>query len=225
MKNHSYSFLSRLALPGLMSLIFLAPAIAGAGTISLTVSLVTTNPLPGSTGNVFDILIINSDPTSYSIGAFAFAVQTNDPTDITLTSADTLVTVPLYIFAGASFDVDTASPLYSLSSGELIGSDLWDASGGAALGSGATLALAEVFYSVSPGATPGHTFTISFDPTFDSLANSSGTELPVNDSNIQTITFGTPATAPEPSAGMLLAAGLIGLACRAFFARRFLLKP
>jgi hypothetical protein len=37
MKTHSCSFLSRLALPGLMSLILLAPAIAGADTFDINV--------------------------------------------------------------------------------------------------------------------------------------------------------------------------------------------
>jgi hypothetical protein len=185
----------------LSAVLICAPAHAGV-MLSIQPSPVVANP--GDTGDVFDVVLTNTTGGSIAVAGFSFEVSVTDP-DITLTSADFSPTLYAYIFAGDSLDQDAAQPLNTTSGQTLDGSDIYDIPGSAVtLTNNTSLALGEVFFSVSPTAALGP-FAVSFnsDPAATSLTDASG-----NSVGIDTFTNGTINIVPEPSALPLTLAAL-----------------
>jgi hypothetical protein len=140
----------------------LVMALALGGSLPVQATLIidggTTTANAGSTGNVFDITLINSGPGSITLGAFSleFSVAGGN---VTFTSATTATLQP-YVFAGHSLfgpDISASSPGTTFDA-----SDLYDIPlAGATIAAGATAGLAHVFFDVLAGA-PAGPLTISF---------------------------------------------------------------
>lgn len=164
----------------------------------------------GAVGDAFDIVLTNSGPGSITIGGFSFEVSVTDP-DITLTGADFSPALLPYIFAGHSLDQDLSVPLNFTSGATLDANDSYDIIGsGFTLGANQEISLGEIFFNISPTATPG-SFAISFTGGSDAnnLSDQNGNTLTVS-----TLSNGTIDITPEPSSFLLMLAG------GAFLARR-----
>jgi PEP-CTERM motif len=181
----------------------LAGTALGGAVAAYTIQQVGSNPGIGSSNNVFDVLLTVSGG-SLALDSFSFEVDLTDP-DITFTNADTNTTLAPYVFAGNSFDVDFSLPLANISNGgqTLDGSDLTDTFTDISLMPG-TYGLGEVFYSISPSATPGP-FTVTFgNVNFESISDAEGDTITPS-----TTSQGFQAGSPEPSTAVF---GILGLA-------------
>jgi len=200
---------------------------AALADIVLSIQPITTNPAPGDTGDMFDVLLSNTGSSEVDIAAFVFGVTTTD-TDITFTEADTSASAAPYIFAGNSFDdaflggmVSIPAPvgLPALPSQDLVGSDLGDNPGSfTAVGAGATTDLGRVLFNVAPNATM-QTFTVSFIETlfpnppggyaYNNLSDENGNAINVD--SLESADFNMGSSAPEPASLLLLPIGLASL--------------
>lgn len=183
---------------------------AHATTFSIQPSAVTA-PL-GSSG-AFDVLLTNNGPGSITVGIFAFEVSAAD-TDVNLTGADFSTGAFTYVFAGHSFDQDNSLTLNLTSGQTLDASDSYDISGsGVTLGSGQSLALGEVFYTVSPTAAIGPVM-VSFTGTPSVSDGNNLSDPSFNAIAVDTFASGTITitSTPEPSSIFLTLAGIAALA-------------
>ena len=178
-----------------------------AGTV-LSIQPGTSSANPGGSG-AFNVVLTNTGTSGVSIGGFAFQVSVASP-DITLTGAD-FSSVPTYIFAGHSFDMDFSLPLNTDSGATLDAIDSYDvALSGIILGAGQSLGLGEVFFSVAnPAATGPFPVTFTGSPTIGSnndLGDANG-----NTFAIDSFVNGSIDIVPEPTSLLLMAAGTAGL--------------
>jgi hypothetical protein len=187
---------------------------ARANTI-LSIQPLSVSVAAGSMGDAFDVVLTNSGPASISVASFAFEVSVTD-TDITFTAADFSTGAFSYIFVGDSFDVINAFTLNTNGPGETLdASDLTNDGAGITLISGASLALGEVLFNVSPTAAPG-TFTVSFTgmpivSDANNLSNPAGNAIAIDNFSSGSITIGGGSSVPEPSSLLLSFAGMAAL--------------
>jgi len=177
-----------------------------------------TTASAGSTGNVFDVLLTNTDSSSVDLGGFSFGITTSD-TDISFTGATTSTATP-YVFAGDSFDDINGFTLYtnSLPSQTLEASDFSNSGAGSSIAAGATVGVGRVQFDVASGAAAGSFAVIFEDFPTTSLSDSNGNTLDFT-SEAGTITITDVSTVPEPPTGELLICavgfGILILRCRA----------
>jgi len=186
---------------------------AASATAIFSIEPITLNPSAGSNNDILEVLLTNTGPSSISVAGFAFGVTSNNA-GITFVSANMSTTTDPYIFAGNSFDAANSLPLNTSSGASLGGSDLTNDGSGVTVSSGESFALGRVFYDVSGTANPGPanlTFTTSADsngltdPDFDAIPIGSleGAQVDIQ-----------AAPVPEPSALLLIPAGLLLLRFR-----------
>ncbi len=180
---------------------------------SFVVSALSASAPANSSGNSFDVILTNTGLSAQTIAVFGLQVSVTD-LDISFNAALTNeATVSPYIFAGDSFDINTASAFASLNSLQILNaSDLSDSGTGTSVAAGATVGLAHVVFNVANGAAPGvFTLTVSGFPE-TSLADASFANVTFTTAN-GLITIPT----PEPSTlGLFLIA-----APMLFVAKRF----
>ncbi|HEV8414688.1 MAG TPA: PEP-CTERM sorting domain-containing protein [Bryobacteraceae bacterium] len=187
-----------------------APAYA-----SLVFSIQSVTASAGSTGNTLDVLLTNTGPSGVSIGGFNFEIAASDPAIVFTGVFTSTVTAP-YVFDGDSLfgpQIDTQT------SPTVIASDI-SASGSAALGSGATAGLGQIFFNVSPTAGLGP-FTLSFTggAAGNNLSDALGNDVPIDTFSSGSIQIGANAV-PEPSSLWLTLAGIAVLLGRGRRLRR-----
>ena len=182
---------------------------------SLIISAGSTAANAGSTGNAFDITLVNTGPDSITLGAFSVGISVAN-SNVSFTSATT-ATLPPYVFAGDSLygpTISTSAPGQILDASDLCVACI------NAIASGATVGLAHVFFDVLAGA-PAGPLAVSFAafPT-TSLSDSSGNDLAVTTVQDGTITINGPGVpVPEPSTLALLALSVPLLARKRFLHR------
>jgi hypothetical protein len=160
----------------------------------------------GSSGNAFDVDLINSGPANLTVGGFSFGIATAN-SNISFTDANTSTTDP-YIFAGNSlFGPDLSGPTSGQS---LSASDFYAIPGlGVTLGAGTTVGLGHVLFDVSPSATAG-IFPVGFDVfPMTSLSDPSGNNINVDSLVSGEITITGGMAVPEPSSLLLFLAAAI----------------
>jgi hypothetical protein len=168
---------------------FLSVLPARAGVI-LTIQSVSANQ--NTTGNSLDVLLTNTGPSSVSIGGFFFGFQTAD-TDINFTDVTISTVAATYIFAGNSLlGPDLTGPM----SGQSVNTGDLAAGPAATVGSGSTVGLGHVLFSVAPGAVPG-AHALTFVPAQTSLSDAAGAPVTINTLQGGTVTIAS--TVPEPS--------------------------
>jgi hypothetical protein len=164
-----------------------------------------------STGNVFDVLLTNTGPSSITVGGFAFGVSVTNP-DITLTGADFATLIDPYLFVGQSLDVDLSTSLNSSSGATLDGGDASDGTG-ATLAAGQTLALGEVFFSIAANAIPGlNTVSFTGGTSGNNLSNVAGGPITIDNLTNGSVNI----TVPEPPSLLLGLIALSGIAILRF---------
>lgn len=164
----------------------------------------------GSTGNILDIVLTNTDGSAVTISGFSFGITSPTP-NISFTAVSTS-TNPAYVFAGNSLfgpDISVSSlPGQSLSAQDLHDTDF------ATVASGATVGLGHVTFDIAPGTAAGP-ILLSFVANESSLAD--GTS-PSPSSLAFQLTNGTinvtEAAIPEPATVALTALGLLTLGLR-----------
>ena len=196
------------ALAAVATMAFLGAAQASASAIGLDVSIQGgLSAASGTTGNSFEVDVTNTGPVADVIDSFAFEVATAS-VDITFTGS-TDGTVNPYIFAGNS---SFGPELNLLSAGQSMdGSDVANTGNGYGLAGSSTIAIGEVFYNVTAGASAGPV-TISFSPpTATSFSDINGSPFTIQSLNSGTIAL-TPGAVPEPSCLSLLVLALAAVA-------------
>ncbi len=176
----------------------------GTARADIIVSVENSKAAQSLTGN-FDILLTNTGPNVVSIGAFSFEISTASP-NINLTGASTSTTQTRapYIFEGDSFADSNGLPLATSTGQSLSASDIPNDGVPALIrGSGATVSLGEVSYSIALSAALGPV-RVTFSPVQTSLSDGVGNPLDFTAVNGE-ITI-TPI--PEPTQIPLLVAGL-----------------
>jgi len=192
--------------------VFAAVSVLGAG---VTISLTPATASAGSSGDAFDVDLINMSSAPITVGAFSFQLSTAN-TNITFTGATTS-TAATYVFSGNSAfgpDIGAASG-QNLSGSDLAATPL----SGTAVGVGDTFGLGHVLFDVSAGAASG-TFPVDLAVFPDtSLSDPSGNNIPIDTLLPGEITIPNAGTAPEPSSLILLAIGVAALISVAKFRR------
>jgi PEP-CTERM motif len=196
---------SRLAmlLVGIMASYLPSSSVAHAELI-LTMESVTASA--GSSGNAFDVELINTGPVAVAVGAFTFGIATANP-NISFTDASTATVLAPYIFAGDSlFGPDLTGPTSGQS---LTASDLCAVCAGISLAAGTTVGLGHVLFDVSSSASGG-VFAVNFAAfPATSLSDTTGDLLPATFAP-GAITVPGAVAVPEPtSLLLLLLAGVI----------------
>jgi hypothetical protein len=197
-------------------ILILAGALMPAASATAIYSIVpiTTVPMPGDTGDSFEVQLTNSSGSpSISVASFSFGVTTTNAA-VTLTSANMSTTSAAYIFAGDSFDASAPGGPYPLntSSGSSLGaSDLTNDFSNITLSGGLSVALGRVFYNVAPGAGGGP-FTISFtaNPGQNSLSDNNGDATTIGSMQSANVTIPT-SNVPEPGTLLLVPGALLAL--------------
>ena len=177
---------------GIMGAYLPSSSVAHAELI-LTMESVTA--AAGSSGNAFDVELINSGPSAVTVGAFSFGIATANP-NISFTDANTATVLAPYIFAGNSFfGPDLTGPTSGQS---LTASDLYAIPSGISLAAGTTVGLGHVLFDVSLSASAG-AFAVNFDLPKTSLADPLGSTLGLTALLPGEITITGGAAVPEPS--------------------------
>jgi hypothetical protein len=173
----------------------------------LILSIESVSASPGSSGDTFDVLLTDNGSPDVSVAGFNFTIQSSSPA-ITFTGVFTSTATAPYIFAGNSL---LGPEIDEQLTPTVIAADL-AASGSTTLNSGEVVGLGQVFFNVSPTATPGP-YTVSFvtsGGTGDNdLSDPTGANIP-----IATFTSGTIniTSTPEPSSLLMFLAGTAALA-------------
>jgi hypothetical protein len=175
------------------------PARAG-----IVVSLQSVSASAGSSGNTFEVDVTNTG-APVDIAAFSFEISVAPSSGVNFTGADVSTASSLYIFAGNSAfgpNIDT------LTGTTLDASDL-AVSGATTLGTGATLALGRVFFSVATSAPLGAAAVSFTGFPATSLTAMDLSNIPIDTlSNNGTITI--TAAVPEPSTLVTATLALFG---------------
>jgi hypothetical protein len=181
-----------------LALCFLATLPGRAGVI-LTIQSAAANQ--NSTGNSFDVTLANTGPSSVSIDAFSFGIQTANA-DLSFTDATTATAAP-YIFG-----VDTlfGPDLTGATSGQSLSTSDVDSVSQVTLAGGSTVGLGHVLFSVAAGAVPG-VFAVTFISPATSLSDAQENAVAIDALQNGTITIAS--TVPEPSLLLPLAAVLL----------------
>ena len=181
---------------------FSAPSVADA---ALILSVQSATGVAGTSGNTFDIDLINTGPTALTIGGFTFGIATANP-NISFTDANTATAMP-YIFAGDSLlGPDLTGPTSGQS---LTASDASLSGLGTTVTAGTTLGLGHILFDVLSSATNGM-FPVNLEVSpATSLTDPNGAPVPVDTlvAGEITITGGAAAAVPEPSSMLLFFAG------------------
>jgi hypothetical protein len=171
------------------------------GLILLKLSSVSA--APGSTGNTFEVDLLNDTGSSIVIGGFNFEITADS--DIDFTGAD-FSTFASYIFAGDSWDQANSFPLNTSTGSSLSAGDISNSGAGATLGAGRTLGLALLTFDVSPTAALGQVaVSLSSDPSHTNLSDQNGNLIAFDWDE------GTINVVPEPSTAAMFMAALMGL--------------
>jgi hypothetical protein len=191
------------------ALLYAAPARAG-----LLVAVQSVSAGIGSTGNGFDVTLMNTGAAPLTVGGFNFTISTAD-SEITFTSADISTTTAPYIFAGDSL----FGPTINTTSGQSLAASDLAISGGDVVGAGATVGLGHVLFDISPTAALG-SFPVVLAPfPGTSLADSLGNNITINTLTNGQITI-IAATVPEPGSIVLLGSVLLAVILAKRRARR-----
>ncbi len=186
--------------------VLFCPASASA---SLIMSVQSATAAPGSSGNTFNVQLINTGPSAITVAGFSFGISTGNP-NISFQDANTSTSAP-YIFDGFSlFGPDLTGPT---SGPSLNTSDVFAvALSGSTLGAGTTVGLGHILFDVSPGAAPGvFPVTLGDFPT-TGLADPTGANLPIQTLSAGQITITGTTAVPEPGTLATLFGGLALLA-------------
>lgn len=177
---------------------------------ALIVTAGTVSAGAGTTGNVLQVTLTNTGPSTVTVGAFSFGVSTANA-GITFTAA-TINTASPYVFAGHSFIVPTFSPTIDLTTGtSLLASDLYDVFGsGATLASGATVGLGRLLFNVAPGTPNGVNGVTVAAFSATSLSDALGNDLAFTTANGSITVTGAVTAVPEPATLVVFA--LVGAA-------------
>ena len=180
----------------------------------ISVSPASVTVAAGASG-FFDVTLTNTG-AAQNIAAFSFGLTTTSPS-VTFTDA-TFGTAAPYLLAGDSFDATNGFDLATNTGLSLLASDVSESGLGTTLGTGDTLGLGHVAFTVDAAAAPGP-IPVTFVPIQTSLADS------LNDNvNVDTLNGGTiviPQVVPEPAtllSGILSALVLLVAQRRARFA-------
>ena len=131
----------------------------------------------------------NTGPSSVDIAGFDLKL-TIASSDITFTDLTTATTLAPYIFGSDSaFGPDIAT---SVAANVILASDL-DASGQISLASGATVGVGHLLFDVS--ASGAGSYTLSAAPAGTNFSDLNGSDVPIDQFGVGTITItGVPAT-------------------------------
>jgi hypothetical protein len=214
MRNQKLSAFTSATL-ALTALLAAAGSVAHAGVI---LSMESASAAAGSSSNQFDVLLTNTGPSSVTISSFGFSISVANSA-ILFNNASTQ-TGTSYIFGlNSLFGPDLTGPISSQS---LTASDLFTTpASGSTIGSGVTVALGHVLFSVTAGASAG-LFAVTFDPfPSTSIADPSANNIAINglQAGAIMITGGTSAV-PEPKTAWLA----LSLLATMLFARRNLAR-
>jgi hypothetical protein len=194
-------------LPLLATTMVLALASAPArADLNITVESVTAT---GTTGT-FDVTLTNTGPNSVSVGAFSFEISA--PAPVTFTGVTTGTTTVSYIFGtNSAFGPDIQTPGTTLPSGTLDATDAFSAGPGISVGSGATVGLGHVAFTLTGTLTAPVPVSLSGFPA-TSLTDSSGNNLEVTSLINGTISPSGVTPVPEPATLGPAALGALALA-------------
>jgi hypothetical protein len=192
-----------------------ALALSAAMPATSRASIVLTVQSVASTAGAFDVELTNTGPSAVSIDAFAFEISVNNA-QVHLNQANISTTVAPYIFDGQSL----FGPIISTTSGGTVldASDAYAISNSdVTIGSGVTLGLGHVLFSITGTLTSPATVSFNQNSTITNLADK-GNNVAINSFVNGTIT--PPTTVPEPST-LVMASLMIGISGTACLARRF----
>jgi hypothetical protein len=177
---------------------------------SLVISAGSATASAGSTGNAFDVTLINTGPAAIALGGFSLEISVTD-TDVSFTSATTATALP-YVFAGDSLlgpDISASSPGQTFDASDACIACV------STIAAGATVGLAHLLFDVLAGAQSGP-FTVSIAaPPATSLSDTAGGELAATSLDGTVVINGSGGSIPEPSTLVLFSLPAI------FLARRF----
>jgi len=183
------------------------PSPAKADSLDLSLADLPSSVSAGDTGSFEVVLTDVSGTSGVTIAGFDFELDTSS-SDVTLTDANTSTSDP-YIFAlpGNSLaNKDFGGDLVILNP-PLIANDE-ALSGGTMLTAGQSVALGEVFFSVSPTASTEQ-IGIDFLPDFTDLSDPAGNAISIDSATGGTLTIMGSTTVPEPPSGVMLLCGLL----------------
>jgi hypothetical protein len=167
-----------------------------AANATLLISFQAPTATAGSTGNSFDITLLNNSPSPLSVAAFTLQISTSNP-NVGFTGATSSTTAAPYIFGAASL----FGPNIATSVGQtLVASDIYLGIGGVLLPGGGLVGLGHVFFDVAPGAANGIA-PVTFDPIGTSLADDNGTLIAIGALQPGQIII---AAVPEPGSAILI---------------------
>ena len=199
--------LQRSLLCGVLALLagMFFPGPAKADSLDLSLADLPSSVSAGDTGSFEVILTDVSGTSGVTIGGFDFELDTTS-SDVTLTDANTSTSDP-YIFAGNSLVNAFFLGDLVVSNPPLIANDE-ALSGGTMLTAGQSVALGEVFFSVSPTASTEQ-IGIDFLPDFTDLSDPAGDAISIDSAIGGTLNIVGSTTVPEPSSGVMLLCGLL----------------
>ena len=179
----------------------LGPTAARADLLVLVQSVTAA---AGSSANGIDVELSNLGPSAVTIGGFSFGISIAN-SDISFTGANTSTAAPYIFGADSLFGPILAGPQSGQS---LLTSDLFDIPfSGFTLNSGTTVGLGHVLFDVAPGAAGGP-FPVDLGVfPITSLADESGTNIPIDTLTSGQITIIAEAV-PEPSSLPALLCGV-----------------
>jgi hypothetical protein len=163
----------------------------------------------------FDVLITNNSTQTYDLGGFSLDLSVGG-SNVAFTGDSMATIADPYVFAGDSFDVAFSLPFDSAAfpGNTIAPSDLANGlDAGTTISPGATFGLANVSFSVDPGAAPGGRSLIFGDiGGLTSLSDELGGAIPLTvidgAINVAAATTPTPAPVAAGLALMLVCAGL-----------------
>jgi hypothetical protein len=170
-----------------------------------------------STGNAFDVTLLNNNSSSVTLSAFSFGLIVAS-TDITFQDVTTATSLAPYVFAGNSL----FGPIITVAGAgtqAVSAEDLYAAPGGfATLAANAEVGLGHVFFDVKPGASG--TYTVSFVSSLTGLTNGSLQPITGFTTSTGTIRIASTAVVPEPATVVSAGIGLALLGVSRLIGRR-----
>ncbi len=194
--NSKSGRLKQYRLLGIAALGFIAMAAPGRASLIMTVQPVSY--AAGTTGDVLDVTLANTNPSAVTIAGFSFGLSVGT-SNLSFTGVNTGTTTAPYIFDGQSlFGPDISVQPPNLPGQTIEGQDVYAVPlGGSTLGSGAVLGLGHISFNLAAGTPPGG-IPLSFIPADDSLIDPLGNAIAFSaESGVVTVTNGAPV--PEPA--------------------------
>ncbi len=215
MKTRLHTLRSYLPLAGLIAVGLMGAAPARA---ALLLEVLNSTAAPNSTGNSFDVDLVNTGLSAQNIAGFSFQFSVTDA-DISFDAVNSnFSTAAPYIFTGDS--IAAAFPPFATLSNAvtLFASDLTLSGANVSVGAGATFGLGHIFFNVANGAALGNFAVALAAGGITSLSDSAGAPVDFTPTD-GTISISA-AAVPEPSYLWVLASVLL----IGFVAHRFRVK-